>query len=750
MANIRKQFNFRNGVQVDNDNLIVSASGLVGIGTSIPTESLDVRGNLKVVGLATCNSIYTPSLTAETANITSIQLDSSSASIVGGGVSISSGIVTASGSGIVTYYGDGVNLRNIPTSQWRDVDVGLGFTSIYAAGFVGVGTVDPRFVFQVSGNNDSSLAGFSGGVGISSGGNVLATGIVTASSFVGVGSDITGLTGSNIAYGTIGVDRLPTIPDTKLNPNLNLGIVTVTTLYSSGIVSATSLSLDAGASIGSSVSIGGSLSVASYVEVTDDITIGYGLTISRIGAAATISSHLHVGAGATINGNLVVTDTITANESLIIGNNVDIAGITTIGGTLEVTGDITGTASTARGLTGSPDIVVNQITANAVSASSFVGGLVGDLTGTATTAINLTPTSVIDIESATAGIGSFATLETTKVGIGTSVPTTDIQIYSNNTITIQGISTSSEVRVALGRSTTVDEWNGVVRYGNINSAYSYSNEYSLDFINYGDGSINSYLQSGAVGVNTGNFNWFKGQTEYLMTLTYDGKLGIGNTEPEHPLDVVGTSTHTGSAYFGDTLDVIGKLFAHGNATIDGDLTVNGTISLPGEITANLNGNVNIDSGISTFNSVTSSFIGIGTDSSFPQAVVPEVFSLNSPGSARVFIDQAGNIGIKTTIINNQGLTAPQLDCLISGVGIGTTRPRCAIDFSFAFNNDILGADRDTVAYVLFPRLTTTQRNNLTNVNNAGVEDGAVIYNSDNKRLEFKHPDGWCGIATTRI
>ena len=39
MANIRKSFNFRNGVQVDNDNFVVNANGLVGIGTSIPTES---------------------------------------------------------------------------------------------------------------------------------------------------------------------------------------------------------------------------------------------------------------------------------------------------------------------------------------------------------------------------------------------------------------------------------------------------------------------------------------------------------------------------------------------------------------------------------------------------------------------------------------------------------------------------------------------------------------------------------------
>ena len=53
MANIKKNFNFRNGVQVDDDNLLVTATGLVGIGTTIPTEALDVRGNVKVIGDAT-------------------------------------------------------------------------------------------------------------------------------------------------------------------------------------------------------------------------------------------------------------------------------------------------------------------------------------------------------------------------------------------------------------------------------------------------------------------------------------------------------------------------------------------------------------------------------------------------------------------------------------------------------------------------------------------------------------------------
>ena len=58
MANFRKSFNFRNGVQVDNDNFFVNSNGLVGIGTTIPTEFLDVRGNAVVSGVTSSTNVY--------------------------------------------------------------------------------------------------------------------------------------------------------------------------------------------------------------------------------------------------------------------------------------------------------------------------------------------------------------------------------------------------------------------------------------------------------------------------------------------------------------------------------------------------------------------------------------------------------------------------------------------------------------------------------------------------------------------
>ena len=177
MASIRKSFSFRNGVQVDEDNFVVNANGLVGIGTSVPSAFLDVRGTAKVVGLTTTNDLFVSGV----ATATDIKVGTA-ISITGGGIKATN------------FYGDGATLSNLPTSQWEDVDVGLGYTSIYAVGNVGIATTDPRQSFQVGGSPD--ILGNSG-VGINSIGNIKATGIVTASGFVGaisgpVTGDVTG------------------------------------------------------------------------------------------------------------------------------------------------------------------------------------------------------------------------------------------------------------------------------------------------------------------------------------------------------------------------------------------------------------------------------------------------------------------------------------------------------------------------------------------------------------------------------
>jgi hypothetical protein len=205
MANIRKSFNFRNGVQIDDDNFIVNSNGLVGIGTSIPTEILDVRGgNIKCDSSIISNSLIVNGI----GSVTNLR-----GTIINSGItSITSGIITAT-VGVVTYYGDGSKLLNLPTSQWIDINAGLGFTSIYAQGFVGIATNDPRFTFQVGGTYSDILSapnGFLSGVGINSTGDIFCTGDVNAGNFVGSGIGITQIDASNISLGTLDNNRLPT------------------------------------------------------------------------------------------------------------------------------------------------------------------------------------------------------------------------------------------------------------------------------------------------------------------------------------------------------------------------------------------------------------------------------------------------------------------------------------------------------------------------------------------------------------
>jgi hypothetical protein len=237
MANFSKSFNFRSGVQVDDDNFIVNSNGLIGIGTTVPITNLDVRGEVYATGIVSTPLSYaTDAVVLGFATITSASIGILSVT--------SSGIVTAtSGSGIVTYFGDGGRLLNLPTSQWLDRDVGLGFTSIYAQGFVGIATIDPRYILQIGGNNN--ILNFQNGVGINSSGDILATGIITASNFSGSGLGINAFNAENITVGTISSERLPIIPAQKIPDDFQVaGIITALTHFSGNIVGIASTALD--------------------------------------------------------------------------------------------------------------------------------------------------------------------------------------------------------------------------------------------------------------------------------------------------------------------------------------------------------------------------------------------------------------------------------------------------------------------------------------------------------------------------
>ncbi len=518
MANYNKSFSFRNGVQVDEDALVVRNS-LVGINTQIPTEVLDVYGTAKITGVTTTQSLYVQ----ETSTL--------------GNVNIGTGIKLQKTTGIITataFYGNGATLSNLPTSQWIDVDVGLGFTSIYAQGNVGVSTSDPRFRFQVGGNPNSGSAG----VGIDSTGNIRASGIITATSFVGVGSLITDINATNITSGTILNDYLPTIINAKLPTNPSFTSVTATDKFIGGLV---------------------------------------------------------------------------------------------------------GIASTARGLTGSPNITVTKINSVSIDSTDVTIGI-----NTVSTELNV-------------GIGGTAitALNNGRIGIGTAIPGSELQIYKNTNSLVEIVSESGQARLSIGQVTGVGNSTGVIRFGSLAK--------SLDFINNDTGNLSFYLHSGSAGINTGRFAWIYGQSNSeRMSLTYDGRLGLGIANPVNTFHVVGTSTVTNNSYVGGNLEVAGSLTVGINA--------NKLILGSGASQILNNVNVSTNSGITTLSQLhitNAALVGINTDK-------PDVnYVMDAQGSIKVT-----GIITATTFIGNfvsPASSATPVEITVSGgriiftvAGVGAT------------------------------------------------------------------------------
>ena len=689
MANIKKNFNFRNGVQVDDDNLLVTATGLVGIGTTVPVEALDVRGNVVITG-------FTSTTTAQIGVLTVTTFVPNQ--IVGAGLSVVSGIVTATGTGILTYFGDASNLLGMPTSQWEDKDVGLGFTSIYnTGGNVGVGTEDPRSTFQVGNNADAGEKG----VGISSVGNINATGIVTAVSFVG---DLTG----NIVSGSTFSGDIDLNADLDVDGHTNLDNVNI-----SGVTTTTGnvdinadLDVDGHTNL-DNINISGVTTSTGNVDINADLDVDGHTNLDNLSVAgvSTFSSLIDGNSGATINNiRIGVTDDNvidTTSGNLRVDST---GGTTTIADQLGVIGISTFSQDVAvAGITTTKNLLVTGVT-------TFNG------------AVNATS---IDVPTATV---------TTKLGVGsTETPVSDIQIIkqdvgSNADLQVSALNGISAVKVGREIGTAKTHTSEIRFGGGAGAPYSQSGT-ALDIINYDTGNFNYHLSGDNASAVIGDFHWHKGiNSARLMTLTgIGGSLGIGNTQPTKELDVTGAGNFTGDVTVGNNLTVGGSFIGN----LQGTLT--------GNVTGTLEGNSNVTVGISTLNNLTIAgimtanqanitSIGIGTD---PDIERP--FRVNDEVSERFFVSPTGSIGVQTsTILPGVGINASQTVLSVGAIGVGVTIVHKAVDFS--------NAGLSTNRMMVPPKINGT----------AGLQDpvlGALVFNTLVGKLQYFNGSIWKNVGT---
>jgi hypothetical protein len=490
MANYRKSFNFRNGVQVDNDNFIVNANGLVGIGTSIPSEFLDVRGTAKISGVVTTTDLWV----SEDVYVSGVSTVKALTATQGN----YSGVVTAS-----QFIGDGSALSGIvaiaKTGWVVENDAGISTTAN-----VGVGTTNPLTYLQVGNNPLTST-----GVGIDSLGQAYFSGIVTASSFKSTGI-ITGgnlySSGVSTFYGQVGFATHVSITGvTTLNDNVEFfGSAGVRSCYWDGSSDNFVFNDDVQAIFGNS----------------SDLSIYHDGGNSYIKDSGTGDLKIQ---GAS---DVVIEDTSGANSAVF---NTD--------GSVELYYRGTGGAGKKFETTGTGAVLTGVLT-----ATTFVGALTGTAsTATASaTAYGLTGSPAVTVGNLVGGSSTLTHLVVDeKIGIGSDIPTADLQIRSTSNAVLDVITSANTSTISVGVNS--------VGAGNSSGTLSF-NSGTLNLTNYDTGGVKVNLHSGTGAGSTESFKVLYDSNTKFET-TYDGKVGVNRhgATLSRELEVGGNAYVTGYA-----------------------------------------------------------------------------------------------------------------------------------------------------------------------------------------------------------
>jgi len=507
---------------------------------------------------------------------------------------------------------------------------------VNANGLVGIGTTIPREFFDLYGNAKIT--------GLVTATNLAVTGVSTFYADVKVGSGIT------------------------LSPST--GAVRATTFYGSAAgltgfyaVATDGWYIDSGNSgIFTSFKVGiGTTNPQYSLQVGQNPSAGNGVSIDgttgNVKTTGIITATRFSGPGdevTSINASSIASGTL---NNARLPQNISVSGIVTA---TTFKGSLTGTATTASTLTGTPNITVANVTSSNINNSGIITSSNINNSGIITSA------SIISTISSV-GVSTVSTrLYAASIGVGTNSPSSDIHIRKNSssTATLQVTSDSAEAIIAVGRSTELAGNNGALRFGNTSGLYPYSSTKSLDIINYGTGNINNYLTLGTPGIGTGNFNWFYGLNP-IMSLTYGGNLGIGVTNPTEKLKVAGIASISGNLFVEQNVNITQ------NATILGNLNVTGTASI-----GNFDIVINETSGISTFYDVkvtntalVNNKLGIGNTNPLTAIHIGD-YSADPTNS--VILSTSG-VGIGTTALyDGCGIYGLGIDALLGVVAIGST------------------------------------------------------------------------------
>jgi hypothetical protein len=511
MANYNKSFNFRNGVQVDDDNFIVNANGLVGIGTSIPTEFLDVHGTAKITGLVTARNL----------TVTGVSTFYSDVKIGSGITFTSSGEVRAG-----TFYGSATGLTGIYAIAVDGWHINAG--NISTTSKVGIGTTLPYHSLQV-GQNPLTGNGFSVDAIT---GNVYTTGIITAAS-----ANITGITTlNNLSATSLQVSGNGSIGTL----NANSGIVTTisgTTLTYSGTGRFGTLNANSG-----------------IVTTLSGTTLTYGT--AGITTLTTTTGTIT---------NLTNTNLISTASTITYLNNTDLrtTGVATIQTLDTVNGDIAY-------FTGESISVSGNIRGDSLNANS---GIVTTISGTTLTysgtgrfgTLNANSGIVTTLSGTTLTYGTAGiTTLTTTTGTITNLTNTNINstnINATDNVISNTINANSGIVTTISGTTLT--YSGTGRFGTLNANSGIVTTLSGTTLTYGTAGITTLTTTTLTATSSNIINLDSNNINVIGIITspsFDGNLtGIASSATQlytpREFSIIGNFVSSASTVFDGTDDV---------------------------------------------------------------------------------------------------------------------------------------------------------------------------------------------------
>ena len=669
------------GFTLPTPSIIFKSDGKVGIGTTTPTQSLQVAGNIKGDGTLEIDGTTTLSSTLDVTGASTL----SSTLDVSGDVKVNTDkfVVTAA-SGNTDIAGDvKVNTdKFVVTAASGNTDIAgtldvTGATTLDSTlGVTGASTLSSTL--DVSGdvkvNTDKFvITAASGNTDIA--GTLDVTGATTLDSTLNVAGESTlsstlGVTGATTLHSTLDVTD-----STTLKSDLKVRTIESGSYVDKFVVTASSGNTD----------IEGTLDVLGDVKVNTDkvvITAASGNTdiagTLDVTGATTLDSTLGVTGASTLSSTLDVTGASTLSSTLDVAGDLKVntdkfvvtasSGNTDIAGTLDVTGattlDSTLQVLNNTDLDGTLDVLgdlkvnTDKVVITASSGNTDIAGTL-DVTGATTLDSTLNVAGNADLDGTLDVLGDVK-VNTDKVVITAASGNTDIA----GTLDVTGASTLSSTLDVTGASTlssTLD----------VTGASTLSS--TLDVA--GDLKVNT--DKVVITAASGNTD-IAGTLDVTGATTLDSTLQVlNNTDLDGTLDVLGdlkvnTDKVVITAASGNT-DIAGTLDVTGASTLSSTLDVTGLTTLSDKLgvgialpsdkvhidgalrVSNTWSGINTQSGVLDYISNTTRIIthGDGTDRGGFQ-----VISQKGDGSESITplsIDKDGNVDFSGSINANNGV-----------------------------------------------------------------------------------------------